>query len=52
VKTDVFPDDVGLDNSVKLALAHLNLSELMLELVTFDDGDLLKGSSSTPLCGY
>jgi len=44
---DVFLDDMGLDNSVKLTLANLNLNELVLELVTFDDGDPLEGSSST-----
>jgi hypothetical protein len=44
---DVFPYDMGLDNSVELALANLNLNEPMLESVTFDDGDPLEGSSST-----
>jgi hypothetical protein len=29
---DVFPDDMGLDNSVELALANLDLNEPMLEL--------------------
>jgi hypothetical protein len=37
-----------LDNSVELALVNLDLDEPMLELVTFDDGDPLEGSSSTP----
>jgi hypothetical protein len=44
---DVFPDDMGLNKSVELALANLDLNELVLELVTFDDGDPLEGSSST-----
>jgi hypothetical protein len=44
---DVFPDDMGLDNSVELALANLDLNEPVLEPVTFDDGDPLEGSSST-----
>jgi hypothetical protein len=45
---DVFPNDMGLDNSVELALASLDLNELLLEPVTFYDGDPLEGSSSTP----
>jgi hypothetical protein len=45
---DVFPDDMGLDNSVELALANLDLNEPVLEPVTFDDGDPLEGSSSRP----
>ena len=44
---DVFFDDMGLNNSVELALANLDLNELVLEPVTFDDGDPLEGSSST-----
>jgi hypothetical protein len=44
---DVFPDDMGLDNNVELALANLDLNELVLEPITFDDGDPLEGSSST-----
>jgi hypothetical protein len=43
----VFPDDMGLDNSVELALANLDLNDPVLEPVTFDDGDPLEGSSST-----
>ena len=43
---DVFPDDMGLDNSVELALANLDLNALMLEPVTFDDR--VEASSSTP----
>ena len=45
---DVFPDDMGLNNSVELALANLDLNELVLEPVIFYDGDSLEGSSSTP----
>jgi hypothetical protein len=33
---DVFLDDMGLENSVKLALVNLDLNEQVLELVTFD----------------
>ena len=44
---DVFPDDMGLDNSVELALANLDLNDPVLEPITFDDGDPLEGSSST-----
>ena len=43
---DVFSDDKGLNNSVELALANLDLNELVLDPVTFDDGDPLEGSSS------
>jgi len=43
---DVFSDDKGLNNSVELALANLDLNELVLEPITFDDGDPLEGSSS------
>ena len=43
---DVFPDDMGLDNSVELALANLDLNAPVLEPVTFDDG--VEASSSTP----
>jgi hypothetical protein len=32
-----------LNNSVELALANLDLNELVLEPVTFDDGDPLEG---------
>jgi hypothetical protein len=42
----VFSDDKGLNNSVELALANLDLNELVLDPVTFDDGDPLEGSSS------
>jgi hypothetical protein len=43
----VFLDDMGLENSVELALANLDLNDLVLEPITFDDGDPLEGSSST-----
>jgi hypothetical protein len=43
---DVFPDDMGLDNNVELALANLDLNDPVLEPITFDDGDPLEGSSS------
>jgi hypothetical protein len=36
-----------LNNSVELALANLDLNELVLESITFDDGDPLEGSFST-----
>ena len=45
---DVFPDDMGLDSSTELALANLDLNDLVLDPVTFDDSDPLEGSSSTP----
>jgi hypothetical protein len=38
--------NIGLNNSVELALANLDLNELVLDPVTFDDGDPLEGSSS------
>jgi hypothetical protein len=44
---DVFLDDMGLNNIVELALANLDLNELVLESVTFDDGDPHEGSFST-----
>eukprot|EP00253_Pinus_taeda_P002694 PITA_02694 len=44
---DVFPDDMGLDNSVEVALANMDLNDPMLEPVRFDDGDTVEGSSST-----
>jgi len=46
---DDFPYDMGLDNSVELALANLDLNDLVLEPVTFDDGDIVEGSSYTPI---
>ena len=45
---DVFPDDMGLDGSVELALANMDLNEPLLEPVTFDDVDTIEGSFSTP----
>ena len=44
---DVFPDDMGLDDSVELALTNMDLNDPVLQLVTFDD-ESLEGSSSTP----
>ena len=46
---DVFPVDMGLDNTVELALANMDLNDPVLEPVTFDDGDPLEGSFSTPI---
>jgi len=46
---NVFPNDMGLGNNVELALANMDLNDLVLELVTFDDTDPLEGSSSTPV---
>ena len=45
---DVFPDDMGLDNSVELALAKMDLNDPVLDPVRFDNGDTVEGSSSTP----
>eukprot|EP00253_Pinus_taeda_P006079 PITA_06079 len=39
---------MGLDSSVELALANMDLNDLVLEPVRFDDGDIFEGSSSTP----
>jgi hypothetical protein len=44
---DVFPDDMGLDDSVALVLANMDLNDLVLEPVTFEDDIPLEGSSST-----
>lgn len=44
-----FPNNMGFYNSIELALANLDLNEPTLQLVAFNDGDCLKGSSSTPL---
>jgi hypothetical protein len=44
---DVFPDDMGLDDTVALALANMDLNDPVLELVTFEDDIFLEGSSST-----
>jgi hypothetical protein len=38
---DVFHHDMGLDNSVELALVNLDLNEPVLEMVIFCDGDPL-----------
>ena len=45
---DVFPDDMGLDNNIELALANMDLTDPVLEPVTFDD-EPNEGSSSTPV---
>ena len=45
---DVFLDDMGLDNSIELALVNMDLNDPVLEPITFDDGDPMEGSSSTP----
>ena len=39
---------MGLNNSTELASANLDLNDLVIEMVTFNDIDLLEGSSSTP----
>ena len=44
----LFPDDMGLDNSVELALANLDPNALVLEPITFDDADTVEVSSATP----
>jgi len=44
---DVFPDDMGLDSSMELALANMDLNDPVLEPVTFDESDRMEGSSST-----
>jgi hypothetical protein len=44
---DAFPDDMGLDDSVVLALANMDLNDPVLEPVTFEDDISLEGSSST-----
>jgi hypothetical protein len=43
---DVFPDDMGLDDTVELALANMDLNDPVLEPVTFEDDIPLEGSSS------
>ena len=50
---DVFPDDMGLDSSIELALANMDLNEPVLEPVTFDEDnkDPLDESSTTPTGG-
>ena len=37
-----------LENNTELAWANLDLTDPVLESVSFDDSDLLEGSSSTP----
>ena len=44
---DVFPNDMGLDNTTELTLANMDLNDPMLEPVTFDNSDHMEGSSST-----
>jgi hypothetical protein len=44
---DVFPNDMGLDDSVALALANMDLNDRVLEPVTFEDDIPLEGLSST-----
>jgi len=39
---------MGLDCNVQLKLANLNHNEILLEPITFDDDDPLKGSFSMP----
>eukprot|EP00253_Pinus_taeda_P020515 PITA_20515 len=46
---DFFLDDMGLENSVELALVNMDLNDPVLEPVRFDDKDILEGSSSTPV---
>ena len=46
---DAFPDDMGLDNSIELALANMDINDPVLEPVTFDDNDRMEGSSSTAI---
>jgi len=43
---DVFTNNMGLDNSVEMSLANLDLNEPLLGPVTFGDGDTVEGSSS------
>jgi hypothetical protein len=44
---DVFPDDMGLDDTVELALANVDLNDPVLGPVIFEDDIPLEGSSST-----
>ena len=44
---DMFLDDIGLDSSVELALANMDLNDPVLEPVTFDD-EPHEGSFATP----
>lgn len=45
----MFTDEMGIDSTIQLALANLYLNKPLLELITFDDGDPLEGSSSTSI---
>ena len=45
---DVFPNDMGLDSNVELALSNMDVNDPVLEALRFDDGDTVEGSSSTP----
>jgi hypothetical protein len=45
---DVFPDDMGLDNNVELALANMDLIDPMLEPITFEDDIPLEGPGHPP----
>ena len=46
--SNTVPNDMGLDTTVELALANMDLNDPVLEPVKFDDGDIVEGSSSTP----
>ena len=50
---DVFPDDMGLDSSIELALANMDLNEPVLEPITFDEDneEPLAESPTTPTGG-
>ena len=43
--SNTVPDDMGLDTTVELALANMDLNDPVLEPVRFDD---LEGSTSIP----
>ena len=43
--SNIVPDDMGLDTTVELALANMDLNDPVLEPVRFDD---LEGSTSIP----
>jgi hypothetical protein len=47
---DVFPDDMGLNGNIELALDNMDINEPILEPVTFDDEneEPLDESSTTP----
>ena len=46
---DVFPNNMGFYNNIELTLANLDLNEPMLQPISFNYGDPLEWSSSTPL---